>query len=51
MASEYESLSLFQAVKRWPRITIYSVCIALNILLWGYDTAIVGNVASMPVFQ
>ena len=47
----YESLSLLQAVRKWPRITIYSVCLCMNILLWGYDGAILGGVASMPAYQ
>ena len=47
----YEKLSLLQALKRWPRITMYSISLSLNILLWGYDSAIVGNVSSMPVFM
>ncbi|KAK3634323.1 hypothetical protein LTR56_015357 [Elasticomyces elasticus] len=49
--ADYEKLSLWQAVRRWPKAAGISLCMALNILLWGYDTAIVGNVASMPVFQ
>ncbi|KAK0279821.1 hypothetical protein LTR91_005573 [Friedmanniomyces endolithicus] len=48
---DYEKLTLWQAVRRWPRAVGMSLCVSLNILLWGYDTAIVGNVASMPVFQ
>ncbi|KAK0866605.1 hypothetical protein LTR87_014952 [Friedmanniomyces endolithicus] len=48
---DYEKLTLWQAVRRWPRAVGISLCMSLNILLWGYDTAIVGNVASMPVFQ
>ncbi|KAK3117970.1 hypothetical protein LTR53_000122 [Teratosphaeriaceae sp. CCFEE 6253] len=49
--TNYETLTLWQAVRRWPRAAGISVCMALNVLLWGYDQAIVGNVASMPVFQ
>ncbi|TKA71156.1 hypothetical protein B0A55_08256 [Friedmanniomyces simplex] len=48
---DYEKLTLWQAVRRWPRAVGLSLCMSLNILLWGYDTAIVSNVASMPVFQ
>lgn len=48
---DYESLSLFQALKRWPRMSWIAMAIAMNILLWGFDTGIVGNLSSMPAFQ
>lgn len=47
----YEHLSLLQAVRRWPRVTIGSVCVCLNILLWGYDTGIVGGMASLEAYR
>jgi hypothetical protein len=46
-----ECLTLWQAIKKWPRITWHSLALGLNLLLWGYDTGLVGNVSSMPEFQ
>ena len=43
--------TLWQSIKKWPRVVIY--CLALNtaILLYGYDLVIVGTVSAMPAFQ
>lgn len=48
---DYEKLSLFQALKKWKKISWIAGAIAMNILLWGFDTGIVGNLSSMPAFQ
>ncbi|KAK5171482.1 uncharacterized protein LTR77_004627 [Saxophila tyrrhenica] len=48
---DYESLTVLQAFRRWPRISIYSFCLALNILLWGFDTGIVGGMTSLSAFR
>jgi len=48
---DYEKLSLVQAVKKWKRVSWITLAVAMNILLWGFDTGIVGNLSSMPAFQ
>lgn len=48
---DYESLSLGQALKKWRRISWITLALAMNILLWGFDGGIVGNLSSMPNFQ
>lgn len=48
---DYEKLTLFQALKKWKRISWIAMAVAMNILLWGFDSGIVGNLSSMPVFQ
>lgn len=48
---DYESLTLFQALKKWRRISWIALAVAMNILMWGFDGGIVGNLSSMPVFQ
>lgn len=44
-------LGLWQALGRFPRITLYSLMLTSTIILWGYDTSVVGGVSSMPEFQ
>ena len=51
MASNYENLSLWQAVRKWPRATMYILLCGLNVLLRGYDSAILSSVASLSAFQ
>lgn len=46
-----EKLALGAALRRYPRITLYSALLTTTILLWGYDSSIVGGVSSMPEFQ
>lgn len=48
---DYESLTLFQALKKWHRISWITMAVAMNILLSGFDGGIVGNLSSMPTFQ
>jgi hypothetical protein len=50
-AQNHESLSLWQAIRKWPRITLYCLALSMNLLVWGYDTGLVGSVSSMPEFQ
>lgn len=49
--TDYESLTLGQALKKWRRISWIAMAIAMNILLWGFDSGIVGNLSSMAAFQ
>ena len=44
-------LSLWQAIKKYRIIAMYTTGLTLGILLWGYDLVIVGTVASIPAFQ
>lgn len=44
-------LGLRAALRRYPRITLYSALLTSTILLWGYDGSVVGGVSSMPEFQ
>ncbi|KIW65451.1 hypothetical protein PV04_07710 [Phialophora macrospora] len=44
-------LSLWQAIQRWPKVAGYCLALTTAILLWGYDMAMVGNLASLPEFQ
>ena len=48
---DYESLTLFQALKKWRHISWIAMAIAMNIVLWGFDSGIMGNLSSMPTFQ
>jgi hypothetical protein len=47
----YEHLSLLQAVKKWPRVTLISIAMTLNVLLWGFDTGIVGGMTSLVAYR
>jgi len=46
-----EKLSLWQAIRKWPKVAGYCLALTTAILLWGYDMAMVGNLASLPQFQ
>lgn len=46
-----ERLSLWAAIRKWPRAAGWSIALTSTILLWGYDNALVGSVSAMPVFQ
>lgn len=44
-------LGLWAALRRYPKIALYSSMLTSTILLWGYDSSVVGGVSSMPEFQ
>jgi hypothetical protein len=44
-------MTLVQAIRRWPRVFLYSLGLTTAIILWGFDFVIVGSVASMPAFM
>ncbi|KAH8901661.1 MFS general substrate transporter [Thozetella sp. PMI_491] len=46
-----KKISFSQAVRCWPRITIYSVALTSAIILGGFDISIISSVASLPQFQ
>ena len=48
---EESQMTPWQLFRKWPRLTLWSLCLAITIILYGYDTVIVGNVTSMPEFQ
>ncbi|TKX19059.1 alpha-glucosides permease-like protein [Elsinoe australis] len=43
--------SLWQATKRYPKVVLYGFGLTFGSLLYGYDTAVVGNVSSMLPFM
>lgn len=44
-------ITLWQLFRKWPRLTLWALGLAITIILYGYDTVIVGNITSMPEFQ
>lgn len=44
-------ITLWRLFRKWPRLSLWAVGLAITILLYGYDTVIVGNITSMPEFQ
>lgn len=46
-----ERMGLWSAVRRWPKVALWSLALSSTILLGGFDSVLVSNVASMPVFQ
>lgn len=47
----YSGSGINAKVPTFPRVVIYSLCMTLAILMYGYDYAIVGTVSAMPSFQ
>lgn len=43
--------SLWQNLRRHPKVFGYCFALTSGILLWGYDMAMTGNLASLPEFQ
>lgn len=48
---EHADMRLFQAIKKWRRVTLFCVGMTSAILMYGYDYVIVGTVSAMPSFQ
>lgn len=46
-----ENLTLWQAIRRWRRVTLYCVGMTSAILMYGYDFVIIGSGSAMPSFQ
>ena len=44
-------MTLWQALRKWPRISWYSLVLTSTIVLWGFDNVLVSSVSAMPVFQ
>ncbi|KAK5047094.1 hypothetical protein LTR84_007037 [Exophiala bonariae] len=44
-------LTLWQATKRWPKVTLYCLALTSGVLLWGYDAAMAGNLAALDQFK
>jgi hypothetical protein len=45
---EVKKLTLWQSLRRWPKVSAYCLALTSAILLWGYDLA-VGDAASHQV--
>lgn len=45
------NMPLGKALRKYPKVAMYSLFVTLAILLWGYDLVIVGTVSSIPAFQ
>jgi hypothetical protein len=45
------NMSLVHTVRQYPKRTFYILLTIPAILLVGYDTVIVGSLASMPIFE
>ncbi|KAJ9610010.1 hypothetical protein H2200_006340 [Cladophialophora chaetospira] len=43
--------NLWKSIRKWPRVLGYSLGMTSAILLYGFDTSIVGNVSAIPEFQ
>lgn len=44
-------MSVWTALRRWPKVSWYSLALTSTIVLWGFDNVLVGSVSAMPVFQ
>lgn len=51
IAGTDDETSLWKSVRKWPRVLGYSLGLTSAILLYGFDTSIVGNVSAIPAFQ
>ena len=49
--ADEKNMSLWKAIRRYPKVTAWSFAVSLGILLWGFDLVIVGTVSSIPAFQ
>src|ERR1700743_671278 len=43
--------NLWKSIRKWPKVLAYSLGMTAGILLYGFDTSIVGNVSAIPEFQ
>lgn len=48
---EHAHLTLWQALKKWRKVSFYSMGLTFAILMYGYDLVVIGTVAAMPSFQ
>lgn len=46
-----KKLNLFRAIRKWPKVALWSMALTSTILLWGYDHALISSVSGMPEFQ
>ncbi|KAK5944778.1 hypothetical protein PMZ80_001978 [Knufia obscura] len=51
VAESEPKMTLWQALRKWPRVSWYTLALTSTILLWGFDNVLVGSVAAMPEFQ
>jgi hypothetical protein len=50
-SDETKKLGLWQALKRWPKLSAYCAGLISAILLWGYDSAMAGNLSGLSQFR
>jgi len=51
-ATQYEhSLSLWSAMKTYPRAIGWSIAVSMAIVMEGYDTGLMGSFFGFPAFQ
>jgi hypothetical protein len=48
---EAVNLDLYHSVLKFPKLTGYILAVCSALMLYGYDTAIVGTISAMPTFQ
>jgi MFS transporter, SP family, general alpha glucoside:H+ symporter len=49
--ANHDNLPLRAAVRQYSRLVGYTFAIMSSVLLWGYDSAVVGNISALPAFQ
>ena len=47
----HADLTLWQGLKRWPRIVLYCMAVSTGVSMYGYDYVVVGTTSAMPSFQ
>lgn len=46
-----DTLTLVQGLRRYPKVASYCLLLTTTILLWGFDLAMVGNLAGLDQFK
>jgi len=49
--NQHAHLTLWESIKKWRRVVLYSLGMTSAILMYGYDYVIVGTSSAMPSFQ
>jgi hypothetical protein len=45
------NLTLVRAIRKWPKVSAWSVAISSTIVLFGFDISIISTVSSITQFQ
>lgn len=48
---EQVNLTLLESFKKWRLVVYYCLGMSTALLMYGFDTVIIGSVAAMPSFQ